>query len=107
MYYIGVRDGKKEKWKKKAKINHSILVFFPTIYLALLNVYIKVEDSGSHWSQDFCDAEREKWTNKGNDKQEEADSFLHNTNIKILSAVVPEKSLVRKRSLHTHKYGRQ
>ena len=29
MYYIGVRDGKKEKWKKKAKINLSILIFFP------------------------------------------------------------------------------
>ena len=25
-----------EKWKKKAKINLSILIFFPTIYLAML-----------------------------------------------------------------------
>ena len=41
MYYIGVRDGKKENWKKKAKINLSILVFFPTIYLATLKVYLK------------------------------------------------------------------
>ena len=39
MYYIGVRDGKKEKWKKKAKINLSILIFFPTIYLATQGVY--------------------------------------------------------------------
>ena len=46
MYYIGVRDGKKEKWKKKAKINHRILVFFLTIYLAPLKVYKKFEDSG-------------------------------------------------------------
>ena len=30
-YYTGVRDAKKEKWKKKAKINHRILVFFLTI----------------------------------------------------------------------------
>ena len=30
-----MRDGKKEKWKEKAKINHIILVFFLTIYLAL------------------------------------------------------------------------
>ena len=44
MYHIGVRDGKMEKWKKKAKINHSILVFFPTIYLAPLKVYTKFED---------------------------------------------------------------
>ena len=55
MYYIGVRDGQKEKWKKKAKINHSILIFFPTIYLAPLKVYTKFEDSGSHRSRDFCD----------------------------------------------------
>ena len=46
---------KNENWKKKAKINHSILVFYPTIYLAPLKVYIKFEDSGSHRSLDFCD----------------------------------------------------
>ena len=55
MYYTGVRDWKKQKWKKKEKTNHSILVFFPTIYLALLKVYTKFEDSGSHRSQDFYD----------------------------------------------------
>ena len=44
MYYIGETDGKKEKWKKKAKINHRILVFFSTIYLAPLKVYTKFED---------------------------------------------------------------
>ena len=44
MYYIGVRDWKKEKLKKKAKINHSILGFFPIIFFALLKVYTKFED---------------------------------------------------------------
>ena len=44
MYYIGVRDGKKQKWEKKAKINLSILIFFPTIYLTTLKVYTKFED---------------------------------------------------------------
>ena len=44
MYYIGVWDGKNEKWKKKAKINHRILGFFFTIYLAPLKVYTKFED---------------------------------------------------------------
>ena len=34
-----------EKWKKQAKINHRILVFFLTIYLAPLKVYTKFEDS--------------------------------------------------------------
>ena len=46
MYYIGVRDEEKEKWKKKANINHSILVLFPTIYLAPLKVNTKFEVSG-------------------------------------------------------------
>ena len=47
-------------------------------------MYTKFEDSGSHRRQDFYDGnfywrEREILTNKGNDKQEEADSLLHNT----------------------------
>ena len=46
---------KKEKWKKKAKINLSILIFFPTIYLATLKVYTKFEDFGSHRSLEICD----------------------------------------------------
>ena len=53
MYYIGVRDGKKQTWKKKAKINLSILIFFPTIYLATLKVYTKFEDFGSHRSREI------------------------------------------------------
>ena len=58
---------KKEKWKKKAKINHSILVFFPTIYLAPLKVYTKFEDSGSKRSWDFCD-EMFYWRERKMDK---------------------------------------
>ena len=55
MYNIGMRDRKKEKWKKKAKINLSILIFFPTIYLATLRVYTKFEDFASHRSLEICD----------------------------------------------------
>ena len=44
-----------EKWKKKAKINLSILIFFPTIYVAFLRVYTKFEDFGSHRSLEICD----------------------------------------------------
>ena len=43
---------KKEEWKKKAKINLSILIF---LYLAMLKVYIKFEDFGSHRSLEICD----------------------------------------------------
>ena len=40
--------------------------------------------------------EKENWTNKENDKHQDADSLLHNTSrtqYKILGAVVPELSL--------------
>ena len=58
--------------------------------------------------------EKEKWTNKGTDKGEMADSSLHNANYQtqclsqisnfiILCQAVPEKSLTEK-SLHTHTY---
>ena len=50
MYYIGVRDGKKEK---EGKINLSF-VFCPTIYLATLKVYTKIENSGFHRSSEIC-----------------------------------------------------
>ena len=83
MYYIGVRDWKKEKWKEKVKINLSILIFYLTIYLATLKVHKKFEDSGSHRSREICnrkfDWREEKWTNKGNSKHQVADSLLHNT----------------------------
>ena len=44
--------------------------------------------------------EKEKWTHKGNDKQQHADSLSHNTtshtqHFKILGTVVPEKSLTQ------------
>ena len=58
---------KKEKWKKKEKIYHSILVFFPTIYLAPLKVYTKIEDSGYNRSRDFCD-EMFYWRERKMDK---------------------------------------
>ena len=83
MYYVGVRDGKKENWKKKAKFNHRILAFFPTIYLAPLKCIQNLKTLaviGAENSVTKCFiGEKEKWTNKGNDKQQHADSLLHNT----------------------------
>ena len=62
-----------EKWKKKAKINHRILVFFPTTYLDTLKVYTKFEDSGLIGAENSVMksfiGEKEKSTNKGNNKQ--------------------------------------
>ena len=47
--------------------------------------------------------EKEKWTNKGKGKHQEANSLLHNAtrhtqfvpNFKILGAVIPDKSLTQ------------
>ena len=45
----------KSKNEKKAKINLSILIFFPIIYLATLKVYTKFEDFGSDRSREIYD----------------------------------------------------
>ena len=52
---LWLRWSKKQTWKKKAKINLNILIFFPTIYLAILKVYTRFEDFGSHrsWVRDL------------------------------------------------------
>ena len=44
----GVRDRKKEKLKKKAKVNLRTMVFFSVIHLVVLIVYTKFEDSSTH-----------------------------------------------------------
>ena len=46
---------KKNNEKRKAKINLSILIFFPTIYLATLKVYTIFEDFGPHRSREIGD----------------------------------------------------
>ena len=58
------------------------------------------------WMKNFIGEKEKKWTNKGNDKHEDADFLLHNITChtqclyqisKILGAVVPEKSLTEKK----------
>ena len=54
-----MRDGKRQKWKEKAKINLSILVFlFHNIlgHSETLKVYTKFKDSGSHGGGEICDS---------------------------------------------------
>ena len=70
-------------WKKKAKTNLGILVFCPVIYLATLKVYtqfmtLALIEAEKSVTENLI-GEKEKWTNKENDKQEEASSLLHNT----------------------------
>ena len=45
----------KRKFEKEGKIIISILIFFHTIYLAILKVYTKFEDPGSNRSREICD----------------------------------------------------
>ena len=54
MYYIGVRDGKKEKGKKMVKKKSQHFGFLSPINLATLKMYKKFEDSGSHRSREIC-----------------------------------------------------
>ena len=97
-----------EKWKKMVKINLSILVFCPTIYLAILKVFKKFEDSGSHRSREICNRKFD-WRERKMNKQRKwyapggwfsltqcnksYPTFV--PNFKILGAVVPEKSLTQ------------
>ena len=83
MYYIGVRDGKKEKENQnQSRITESWFSFPQYTWplsrciqnLKTLAV-IRAENSVM---KSFI-KEKEKMTNKGNDKQEHTDSPLHNT----------------------------
>ena len=95
-----------EKWKKMVKINLSILVFSPTIYLATLKVYKKFEDSGSHRSREICNRKFD-WRERKIIKEMVSIRRLFSLtqcnmsyptfvpNFKILGAVVPEKYLTQ------------
>ena len=80
MYYIRVTEGKIEI---EAKMSLSIFIFIYTIHLAYLKVYTKFENAGSNRSREISTeifiGEKEKWINKGTDKQYVAVLLLHNT----------------------------
>ena len=66
------------------KLNLSILVFCPTIYLAwplsrcIRNLKTLALTEAEKSVTDNLSGEKEKWTNKGNGKHGEAESLLHN-----------------------------
>ena len=68
MYYIRVKEGKKnEKLKKEGKKRISILVSIYTVHFAFLKVYTKFENSGSNRSREILDRNfhwRERKMNK-------------------------------------------
>ena len=106
MHYLGVRDRKREKLEKKAKINLCTLVLFSVIHLVVLigihNLKTLVQLEAEQSVTENFVREKEKWTNKGTDKQHVATQYNLSLpsfvpNIKILGQVVPEKSLTEKK----------
>ena len=110
MYYIGVRHG-----KRRQKLISASWFSFPQ-YTWLCSRCIQdlktlaLIEAVKSVTEIFI-GEKENWTNKGNDKQEEVDSLLHNTTSYTqhlyLGSVVPEKSLTQKKVYtytHTHKH---
>ena len=57
----------------------STLISIYTVLFAFLKVYTKFENTGSNRSCEISIGEKEKWTNKGTDKQYVAVLLLHNT----------------------------
>ena len=80
MCYIGVTEGKIEK---EAKMSFSIFIFIYTIHLAYLKVYTKLKTlapiGAERSATEIFIGEKEKWINKGTDKQYVAVLLLHNT----------------------------
>ena len=83
MYYIGVRDGKMGKNRKRRQRLITASWFSFPQYTWPLSRCIQNLKTGSHSSQisvtEILLGREKKWTNKGNGKQETADSLSHNT----------------------------
>ena len=83
MYFIRVKEGKDEKWKKSdMRINTLISIY--TVHFAFLKVYTKFQNTGSNRSWEICDRNfhwrERKMNKKGTNKQYVAVFFLlHNT----------------------------
>ena len=73
----------RRKIEKEGKMSFSIFIFIYTIHLAYLKVYTKFEKLAPIGAErsvtEIFIGEREKWINKGTDKQYVAVLLLHNT----------------------------
>ena len=78
MYYIGESDGKR-RHKVITESWFSLPQYTWPISRCIQNLKtLAVIGAENSVTKSFI-GKKEKWTNKGNDKQEEADSLLHNT----------------------------
>ena len=83
MYYIGVRDEKRKNGKRRQKLITASWFSFPQYTWPLSRCIQNLKTLAPIGAEisvtEIFIGERERWTNKWNDKQEEADSLLHNT----------------------------
>ena len=75
---------KKEKWTNKGYDKHedadsSLTRYNKSYKMFIRNFKILSEVALAKSLTKYFIGEKEKWTNKGNDKHEDADSFLHKT----------------------------
>ena len=108
MYYIRIS----ERWKngkRRQKLISASWCFFPQYIWSLSRCIQNLKtlafiEAVKSVTEIFI-GEKEKWTNKGNGKQEKVDSLLHNTTSYTQQlyqiSVVPEKSLMKKK-VYTH-----
>ena len=78
MYYIGVRDGKRRQKLISASWFSCPQYTWPLSRCIQNLKTLALIEAVKSVTEIFI-GEKEKWTSKGNDKQEEADSLLHNT----------------------------
>ena len=83
MYYIGVRDQKRKNGKRRQKLITASWFFFPQYTWPLSRLIQNLKTLaviGAEMSVIKCFiGEKEKCTNKGNNKQQHTDSLSHNT----------------------------
>ena len=81
MYYIGHCGS--GRCKKKAKINTAVLFSVPQyawpLSMCIQNLKTLALIEAKKFVTENLLGVKEKWTSKGNDKQQHADSLLHNT----------------------------
>ena len=80
MYYIGVRDGKMEKdgKNKSQHLGFSVPQYTWPLSRCIRNLKtLSLIEAKKSVTENLI-GEKEKWTNKGNGKHQEADSLLHN-----------------------------
>ena len=83
MLYIREKEGKDENLKKEGKMSNRILISIYTVHFSFLKMYTKLKTLAPIGAEksvtEISIREKEKWTNKGTEKQYVAVLLIHNT----------------------------